>query len=311
MKEDITVLKERRLALLLISLAVIFWGYSFISTKTILPQIPPASIAFFRQLIAVATLGIWVLATGNFQNTTLKDFILIAVTGFFGIVLYFIFENFGLQYTSASNASMIVAAVPVFTLFSEALFFKFRITLRMIFCLLLSIMGVYFIISTHGRLDFTSASFKGNLLIIGAMLCWVIYVILNKRMSNKYSSIHLILSQSAASIFLFIPFILPEIHQWRTITLVPLLNLLYLGIFCSALGYIFYIYGVKRLGATVAAIFLNLTPVVTVIFGFLVLQETITVIQFCGMALVILSLTVLNVKMPGNELAQRNPQENI
>ena len=52
---------------------------------------------------------------------------LVAVSGLFGIVLYFVFENNGIRYTTASNASMIVAAVPIFTLFTEALFFKLRI----------------------------------------------------------------------------------------------------------------------------------------------------------------------------------------
>lgn len=288
--------KERYLALIYIILAVIFWGLSFISTKVVLVEMPPVSIAFFRQIIATGTLLIWALVARSFVKPTLKELLAIAVAGFFGIVLYFIFENFGLQYTTAANASMIVAAVPVFTYFTEAIFFKLKITWKMFFCLLLSIIGVYFIISVGGRLDFSTASFKGNLLVIGAMICWVIYVILSGRFTQKFSSIDLILLQSATSILLFIPFVIPEIPQWKQLTPIALFNLLYLGIFCSALSYFFYVYGVKRLGPTMSAAFLNLIPVVTVSAGFLILHEKLVSFQILGMVLVILSLYILSFR---------------
>lgn len=293
--------KEHYLALIYIILAIIFWGLSFISTKIVLTEIPPASIAFFRQIIATGTLLVWTLATRDFVKPTVKEFLAMAVAGFFGIVLYFIFENCGLQYTTAANASMIVAAVPVFTYFTEAVFFKLKITWRMIFCLLLSVVGVYFIISIRGRLDFSTVSFRGNLLVIGAMICWVIYVILNGRFTKKFSSIHLILLQSTASMLLFIPFIVPEIPRWRQISSVTFFNLLYLGVFCSAFSYYFYVYGVKRLGATMAAAFLNLIPVVTVSAGFIILQEKLVPFQIVGMVLVIISLYILNFRTGAND----------
>lgn len=293
--------KEHYLALVYIILAVIFWGLSFISTKVVLNEMPPVSIAFFRQIIATGTLLVWALSARNFVKPTLKELLAIAVTGFFGIVLYFIFENFGLQYTTAANASMIVAAVPVFTYFTEAVFFKLKITWKMFFCLFLSVIGVYFIISIGGRLDFSTASFKGNILVIGAMICWVIYVILNGRLTQKFSSVHLILLQSAASILLFIPFIVPEIPQWKQLTSIALFNLFYLGVFCSAFSYFFYVYGVKRIGPTMSAAFLNLIPVVTVSAGFLILHEKIAPFQILGMVLVILSLYILNLQTGAND----------
>jgi drug/metabolite transporter (DMT)-like permease len=288
--------KERYLAIIFIILAVVFWGLSFISTKIVLSEMPPASIAFFRQIIASLTLLIWTLIAGNYKKVTRKELLGITVAGFFGIVLYFIFENTGMQYTTAANASMIVAAVPVFTYFTEAIFFQMKITLKMICCLILSVIGVYFIISTQGRLDFSATSFWGNLLVIGAMICWVIYVIINGRFTEKFSSIYLILLQSTTSIFLFVPFVVPEIPRWRPLTPPAIFNLFYLGIFCSAFSYFCYVYGVKRLGATVAAACLNLIPVVTVTAGFFILQEKLTLFQIFGMVLVIISLYLVNFR---------------
>lgn len=284
------------IALVFIILSVIFWGYSFISTKIVLREVPPVSIAFFRQIIASVTLIIWLLLSKASFKFSLKHVWLAALSGFFGIVLYFVFENTGLKYTTASNASMIVAAVPVFTLISEVLFFKQKMNLKMIICILLSISGVYLVITVNGKLDFSSSMFFGNILVIGAMVAWVIYTILNKSLSEQYSSILITAYQSMTSILLFIPFILPEVHLWHKVTIVPLLNLIYLGVFCSAFAYFFYIYAAKRLGATVSSAFLNLIPVVSVIMGYLVLDEKLQPVQIIGMLLIIASLLRLSRK---------------
>ncbi|NJD02393.1 MAG: DMT family transporter [Ruminiclostridium sp.] len=271
-------------------LPVIFWGISFISTKVVLQEIPPVSIAFFRQLIALIPLIIWVLATKTSLCIKPRDLLLLAGSCFFGIVLYFIFENNGLLLTTASSAAMIVSAVPIFTLVSEALLFKMKVNLKIILCILTSIAGVYLVISVNGKLDFSSATFLGNLLIMGAMISWVIFTILSRRLGNRYVSLVITTYQAALSSILFIPFIIPEIQSWKPVTPVPLLNLIYLGVFCSALSYFSFLYAVKRLGPTVSSAFLNLIPVVAVITGFLILGEKLALIQYFGMALIMLSL---------------------
>lgn len=282
----------------LVLLPVIFWGISFISTKVVLREIPPVSIAFFRQFIALAPLLIWVLATRTSLRIKPRDLLLLAGSCFFGIVLYFVFENNGLRLTAASSASMIVAAVPVFTLITEALFFKMKINLKIILCIIVSIIGVYLVISVNGKLDFSSAAFLGNVLILGAMISWVIYTLLSRKLGDSYASLVITIYQTAISSLLFIPFVIPEIKSWRPVTLIPLLNLIYLGVFCSAISYFSFLYAIKRLGPTISSAFLNLIPVVSVITGFLVLDERLSAIQYIGMVLILLSLFKLSVQTP-------------
>lgn len=294
MKDAVKRNKEYYIALSFIMLSVLFWGYSFISTKIVLTMLPPVSIAFFRQIIASVTLIVWLVCTKSFSKISPKHFIIIVVSGFFGIVMYFIFENIGLQYTTASNASMIVSSVPIFTLITEVLFFKLKIKLKMVLCVILSIIGVYLLVTVNGKLDFSSSMFLGNILALAAMISWVIYTIFNKKLCDNYSSVVITFYQAVSSIFLFIPFVIPEMHSWKRITLVPLLNLIYLGVFCSAFAYFFYIYAAKRLGATVSAAFLNLIPIVSVICGMIVLHESLSVVQIIGMVLIMASLYKLS-----------------
>jgi drug/metabolite transporter (DMT)-like permease len=221
-----------------------------------------------------------------------KDMLLLFASAFFGIVLYFIFENMGLKYTTASNGSIIVAAVPIFTLITESLFYKFKITSRVIICVIISIVGVFLVIFEKG-LDFSTGYTKGNLLMIGAMVAWVIYTIVCKSLNGKYKGIVITTYQMVAASILFIPFIIPEIKHWKVIPVYSAVNLLYLALFCSALAYYLYNVAVNSLGATVSSMFLNLIPVVSIIGGVLVLKESVSFIQIGGMLLIMLSLVFI------------------
>ena len=289
--------RDYHLAVLFILLDVLFWGFSFISTKVVLSQIPPISIALFRQIIAVMTLIILLTLTGTKLKIARRDAGYIVLASFFGIVMYFVLENTGLLYTTASNASMIVASLPIFTIFAEALLFRLKVTGGMILCLILSTIGVAMVVTVDGRLDLSSLRLWGNLLVMGAIISWVIYTILNRRLSESYSSLTLTTLQSAASIILFIPLVIPEMGRWpeaSEISLTVFANLLFLGVFCSGFAYVFYIYASRRLGLTVVSAFLNLIPVVTVVFGYLLLQDTLSWMQLLGMALIMIALYQLN-----------------
>lgn len=278
-------------------LTVLFWGFSFISTKIVLIEIPPISLAFFRQFIALFALIPLAWFTGTLSRVNLKEFGIMAVGGLFGTVLYFIFENTALQYTTASNASMIVACLPAFTIVSEAFLFKLKVNWRMIVCITLSILGIYLVVTINGQLDFSSAQVLGNLLMLGAMISWVIYTILIRYANIPYSSITITTYQAIASIFLFIPFVIPEISRWPSpSSLSPevLFNLAFLGVFCSAIAYFFYIFAARTLGATLSAAMLNLIPIVTIISGYVLLSEVLAWIQILGMTMTMGSIYVLN-----------------
>jgi drug/metabolite transporter (DMT)-like permease len=289
--------KEHYIALLCMLLIVLFWGYSFISTKVVLAQIPPVSIAFLRQIIASSILIPLAWRAGALSGMTLKDLKTIALAGLFGIVLYFILENSGLKYTTASNASMIVSALPIFTLSSEALLFNLKVTRGMIFCLITSVAGVFMVATVGGSLDLGSSTLIGNLMVMGSMACWVIYTILTRDLAGKHSGMTISAYQSLASVFIFLPFLVPEIGLWSIRDLADisvLANLIFLGAFCSALAYLLYIRAVKNLGATVSSAFLNLIPVVTMVSGYLLLHERVTPLQILGMAMIMMALYLLN-----------------
>ncbi len=78
----------------------------------------------------------------------------------------------------------------------------------MFVCILISIIGVYLVVTGVGSLDFSSSRFFGNMLMLGSMICWVVYTFLNKNLVVKYTDTSVITYQSLASVFL-IPALCP------------------------------------------------------------------------------------------------------
>lgn len=300
-------MKNKAMGIPAVLISVLFWGISFVSTKVILTELPPISIAFFRQFAALVPLVIIMLVKKESFRLNRGEWLRFAAASLFGIVLYFVFENTGLTMTTASSASMLVAAIPIFALVAESITARKRISLTALLCILASVLGVYFVIFENGKVDFSSRTFFGNLLVLGAMISWIIYTFLSKRLGERYSSIKMTTFQCFISIPLFFPFVLHEIPQWRVPSPVALGNFLFLGIFCSALAYVFYLYGIQTLGPVLPSAFLNLIPVVTIITGAIFLRETMTLIQFAGAILIVGSLTFLSLKRKSEKPENEKP----
>lgn len=276
-------------------LSVLFWGISFVSTKIILNDLPPVSIAFFRQFIALIPLIILMYRQKESYALKKGEIFQFIVATLFGIVLYFYFENRGLTMTTASNASMLVAAIPILTLIVESITLRKPLKLSILACILTSVLGVYFVIFETGAPDFSSKTFLGNLLVIGAMLSWILYTFLSKHLGARYSSLKMTTLQTLFSIPLFIPFVLGEIKAWKIPSLLSLGNLIFLGIFCSTFAYVLFLFGLKALGPVLPSALLNLIPVVTVLVGTIFLDEKMTLPQILGAILIVGSLTFLSI----------------
>ena len=298
-------MKNRFLGLFLMFIAVFVWGISFVSTKIVLSELPPVSIAFFRQFVALIPLIILMIIRKETFRLKKGDFKLLVLAALFGIVLYFVFENNGLAMTTASNASMLVAAVPVFVQITESIITKTPISKASSGCILASLLGVYLIISGNGSFDFSEGTFLGNLLVLGAMASWIIYTFINKGLGERYSSLKLTTVQTLLSIPLFVPFTISEVPAWRVPSMTAFLHLVFLAVFCSALAYVFFLYSIHTLGPVLPSTALNLGPVVTIITGRIVLSEQLTWIQAVGAALIVGGLTLLSL-MKLRERAKQN-----
>lgn len=309
---------RRKFAILFIIACVLLWGFSFISIKESLPVFPPMTLGAVRFVIAIAVLFLMYRFSPEWQgaNKMLKsDMPLLIGSGLSGVTFYFFFENNGVMRVTASEASIITAAIPVLTMIAEWIAAKSSFQKKCAddnaLCdnishnnaphlgwqswlgAFISIAGVALVAGISFSL---SGSISGYVYMGGAALCWVAYSLLTRPLfDRKRSRLYIVFWQNFFGFLGLLPFAMLEYKSWGDPTLPVMLHVIFLALGCSALGYWLYAYAMEALGVSTTSVFINLIPVVTVIAGFIVLNERLTLLQGAGAALVLAGvyLTIL------------------
>lgn len=287
---------NRLVSMALISLVMILWGLSFLSIKVTVVVLSPMGLALVRFVIASVILAILLKIREPEAKLLPKDIPLMAFSGIIGITVYFYFENNGVKYTTASTASIIIATIPAFTVLSDYLFCGNRLTVIKTAGVLLSFFGVYLIVRDSGQLSFASEFFKGNLLMMGAACAWVVYSLVTRPLAGRYSMLAITTYQTVFGTLAILPFAFLENNKWNMIDGKIIINIVFLGVFCSAVGYYIYVYAMDRLGVDTASLFINFIPVVTVVSSYFILGEKITPAQALGGAIIIVAVSLPDIE---------------
>jgi drug/metabolite transporter (DMT)-like permease len=271
--------KDRNLARILGLATALIWGLSFISIKTAVGEIPPMTLGLARFVVAVAILPLIALGMKQKLAVSWSDLPLLFLGGMVGYTLYFLGENNGVKLLTSSEASILIGTIPVLTMLAERIFLRTRLPARAYFGAALSLAGVVLIVARTGE---ASRGIAGWLFMGLAAVCWVGYAFLTRAVSRMQGQVTIAFWQSLFGLIGFIPFAIAESGQWRMPSPIAWLNIAYLGVFCSALGYWFYITSLDILGPGGASVFINLIPVISVIAGFAVLGDRLTAGQWVG-----------------------------
>jgi drug/metabolite transporter (DMT)-like permease len=295
-------------AVLAILATTLFWGLSYSSTKVLLGSLSPVQIAFFRLVLASLVLGTGFILARK-KSVDRVDLPRVIAGGVFGMFLYFIFENNGLQFTTAGTGSLIIATIPVLNVLAGALFFRENNSFSRWLGVALSFVGVYMIITSGSQGALSLANMRGNLLVFGAACSWVVFTRINEPLMQKYDSISINLHQSLVGMLLLAVLALPSGVSAAAFSGPVLFNLAYLGIFCSAVAYFLYLYALKSLGAAAITSFLNMVPVFGVLGGAIILKEALVAGQLLGGLVVIAGVTLVTLAAKPAREPQVKPAE--
>jgi len=279
--------------------AVIFWGLSFVATKMALASIPPFTLIFAEFSISALFFLLLVLRKG-FPRFSKKDHILLFLLSFFEPGLYFVFETLGLQYTSAPKASLIIATTPIAVLILSTIFLKEKSSLTGLASIVISFAGIFILITGESgfRLSW-DGSIIGDLLIFGAVISAALYIVSARNLGRKYSALEITSMQIFYGALFYTPAFLWELPgiEWSQISGSSLGAVLYLTVFATIGAFFCYNFALTKVSATRASLFINMIPVVTAIGAWIILNETLTLVQACGGLLVLLSVFIAN--LPG------------
>ncbi|MBN2487130.1 MAG: DMT family transporter [Bacteroidales bacterium] len=283
--------REHRSTYFFLTLAMIFWGLSFVWYKQALVHFGPISLVFFRLLISLPLIAVVSLSMGRLKKVFKADIPYFLLLAFFEPLAYFLGESFGMLYLSSTVASVIIATIPLFTSLVAFWFLKEKLFLHNYMGMLVSFAGVLFVVfSDRASL---AATWKGILLISVAVVSAIGYGMVIKRIAGRYNSLTIVTIQNLIGAIYFLPLVfLFELKKltaanWSFQMLLPVL---YLSVFASTIAYVGFIQGVRKLGISKASIFANFIPVFTAIFAFIILKEKVSFYKIIGIVFVIAGL---------------------
>lgn len=266
-------------------LAMLLWASSFVALKLAFRGYHPMQVIFGRMLIASLCFIVFIPAFRRIEwrRHDLKYLLIMAVCE---PCLYFIFEAKALELTSASQAGMITAMLPLLVAILAWSILKETIRRQTLIGFTMAILGACWLSVASEITAEAPNPLLGNFCEFLAMVCAAGYTIALKHLSDHYPPLFLTAFQAFLGCLFFFPFLLiPDIGFPRHLETTPLLAVLYLGTFITFGAYACYNFGVSRIPASQAAGFVNLIPVFGVLLGMLVLGERLNAEQWlaCGL----------------------------
>jgi len=279
---------------------VVFWGLSFVATKIALETFPTFTLIFIRFSMAAFFFFLLMLSRG-FPKFSGRDHARIFLTALFEPGLYFLFETIGLQYTSAPKTALIIATIPVAVLIFAFLFIGERPSVTSILGIVLSLIGISILVVGDPKFSWQlGGSLLGDLLIMGAVITAALYMVCVRNLGKEHSALDITVFQMIYGALLYAPLFfweLPVVH-WSAISSRSIVALAYLTIFATCAAFLFWNFALTKLPAGKASVFINGIPVVTAIGAWILLGETLTMLQICGGILVLTAVCLTNFPAP-------------
>ena len=274
---------------------VSIWGSTFVFTKMLLINgLSPAQIFTLRFMIAYVLLLAFELATRRqsfrLVSRSWRDELMLLLLGVSGGSLYFLTENAAMLYTTATNTSLIVCSCPLFAMLLIALVYRKseRFTGVQVVGSLLACLGMAVVVMNgHFVLHLSPV---GDLLAFAACLCWAVYSLLMKAVTERYSTFFI-----TRKVFFY--GLLTILHYYVVFPGFPSMevifsrgviwNLLFLSVVASMVCFLVWNWVIRRLGAVIATNWVYFNPITTILFAWWLLHEQITPWFLLGTVLIL------------------------
>ena len=267
-------------------IVMIAWGTSFLSSKVLMVDggFTPVEVFIYRFVFAYC-----ILLSFTFKKimaNNLKDELLLLTCGMCAGSIYFVSENYALQFTSTGNVSLLVSTTPIFTTILMAMIYRVIPKKNVIWGSLISFGGVTCIIFSSGE-NFEIKP-TGDIIALCAAISWAIYTIVVKRLNPIYSSLFITRKLFFYGVITGLPLLIVQEQPLHLKLLFDLnqptflINFIFLGLLCSAFAYLIWNEVMKILGSIMSNNYLYVQPLVTMIAGYIVLGEKISFLGYLG-----------------------------
>jgi len=269
-----------RLALILLAAS---WGGTFPAMKIAVSNLDVFFFLFLRFAVALLVFVLILILTGRKPYPSLKGLSL-------GVVVFlgFLFQVFGIKYTSAINSAFITSLnTPLIPILGFLIFGR-KPSLRAILGIALGMVGLALLTEAY-RIASISI---GDLLTFICAFLWALQILLVDRLSKNMDVLKLAYSESISVLTLSALFSLLTGENWAKPGDNALAAIIYTGVIATAFAFYIQAWAQRVVSPEIAGLILLLEPVFATIFAFLILQEMLNLIEALGAILILLSIAI-------------------
>ena len=279
---------------------VLIWGFNFALMKVMYRYFSPITFNAIRFVISSTAMVLILKARGDRVLPDWKDMRRIMWLGLLGNTLYPFIFVLGLDRTKAGNAALLMALTPVFAFLIGVGMKKEQFSMGVLIGIILSLSGAAAIV-LFGRAEVSfSDSWQGDLLMIAAAAFWAWQSVESTRLLPKYGPIRLTVFAMTAGSAILVPLSIPWMlsQDWRSVPLVGWLGVAYSALLSITYSYFIWAYAIDTIGVAHTSVFNNVTPIVALVAGWLLLSEKPLPTQLAGVALVLVGVFMVRSRKP-------------
>jgi len=258
-------------------------------------HIKPFALVSLRSISAAALFWITSLFVPK-EQVNRKDLLFLFGCSFFGVVINQTLFLVGLDMTTPINSSIILSTNPIFAFVFAALILKERITFLKGTGLAIGLSGVLLLILQNGTPDLSSSTFLGDIYTLVNTISWAFYTVIIKRMLEKYHPVTVMKWTFLFGMLINIP---TGYNQWSTMnwSSIPLTAWLEIGfvlVFATYLGYLLISFGLRRLSPTIVSTYTYIQPIIAAYLASLMGQDHIDLVMIISALLIFAGVFVVS-----------------
>ena len=278
--------------------AVAVWGASFIATKVALRDVSPYTVVWLRFVMGFLILGFFVFRRKQWVLPNGREWLYFAFLGLQGITFHQWLQSTGLVTAQAATTAWIVATTPVFIVILGVLFLKEKMGWLQIGGIVLAFLGVVLVVSkgSWAAMAGGKAISTGDMLVLISAPNWAVFSVVSRAGLKKHPAARMMFYVMGFGLF-FCSILFFGGGHWNEIaqlTRQGWLGILFLGIFCSGLAYIFWYDALQELPASQLGVFLYVEPVIAVFVAALILGEAVLWTSLAGGAIILFGVWLVN-----------------
>jgi drug/metabolite transporter (DMT)-like permease len=277
--------------LIAVFITVTLWASAFVGIKAALVDYSPVHLAVFRYLVASVVL-VPVALYKKIRIPTIPEIPRFVIIGVSGISTYNILLNIGETTTTAASSCFIINTAVVITAVISVLFLKETVRNVGWLGMLVSLAGVGIIAFGEGEGGLSAN--VGSLFVFIAAIVTSIYFVVQKPLLVKYSSLEVVTYAIWFGTLAMLPGLIGIREEVAAASLFSTLSVVYLGVFPAVVAYVAWSFVLSRMPASRAATFLYVVPVLSILLGFLLIDEMPTVVSLIGGGVVLAGVFVVN-----------------